>query len=118
MKASATKTNPGKGKKKTPHKNEKLQPQKAASRMQLELAGSWNNSLKTSRQQCNLENFNGSDEGYCFELCKTNSSLPDQLLCYTMLYNAGAIIETKKPISYNKIEILIGMGVGKQSKNK
>jgi hypothetical protein len=87
MKASATKTKPGKGekkRKKKTHKNEKLQPQKAASRMQLEVAGSWNNSLKTSRQQCNLENFKGSDEGYCFELCKTNSSLPDQLLCYAI----------------------------------
>lgn len=83
MKASATKTKPEK-EKKNPHKNEKLQPQNAASRMQLEVAGSWNNSLKTSRQQCNLENFKGSDEGYCFELCKTNSSLPGQLLCYAI----------------------------------
>jgi hypothetical protein len=33
--------------KKNTHKNKKLQPQNAASRMQLEVAGSWNNSLKT-----------------------------------------------------------------------
>lgn len=26
------------------------------------------------------------------------------MLCYTKLYNAGAIIETKKPISYSKTE--------------
>jgi hypothetical protein len=32
------------------------------------------------------------------------------MLCYTKLYNAGAIIETKKPISYNKTETLIEMG--------
>jgi hypothetical protein len=31
------------------------------------------------------------------------------MLCYTKLYNAGAIIETKKPISYNNTEILIEM---------